>query len=196
MKTTSQPNDRKPDFPIEEMFYKRWSPRAMDGEKITEEMLMPLFEAARWAPSAYNSQPWKFFYVLRNGPYWEKYIDLMVDFNKEWTKNAGALIIIASKKTLNDGNISQTHSFDSGAAWMNLALQADALGYVCHGMSGFDYEAARKLLKIPEDYSVEAMIALGMPGDVESLPEQIRNNEKPNGRKPISDFIYEGIFKE
>ncbi|MEK7539433.1 MAG: nitroreductase family protein [Patescibacteria group bacterium] len=117
-------NNRTTKYPINDMFLKRYSPRAMSGEKISEEKLMTLFEAARWAPSSSNTQPWRFLYAMRDTPEFENLFSLLVDFNKDWCARAGALVVTVSKKTgLKDG-LSITHSFDAGSAWENLALQA------------------------------------------------------------------------
>ncbi|MGH7802401.1 MAG: nitroreductase family protein, partial [Thermodesulfobacteriota bacterium] len=135
---------RKPEYPVDEIFLKRWSPRAMSGEEISEDELMSLFEAARWAPSSYNNQPWRFLYARRNTKNWELFFNLMTEGNKIWAKKAAALIVIASKKTFDyNGSPSRTHSFDAGAAWQNLALQGSLQGLVVHGMQGFDYDKAR-----------------------------------------------------
>jgi len=195
--TNKEINGRKPESPVGEIFLKRHSPRAMSGEQISKEELMSLLEAAKWAPSAYNSQPWRFLYAMKGTPEWEIFFNLMGDFNKEWTKNAGALIVIISRKNFeHDGKPSITHSFDTGAAWENLALQGTLSGLVVHGMSGFDYEKARNDLEIPESYSVEAMVAIGKPGNREKLPEQMQAGEVPNGRKSISEIAVEGKFRE
>jgi len=195
--TNNEVNGRKPEYPVGSIFLERHSPRAMSGELVSKEELMSLFEAAKWAPSAYNSQPWRFLYALKDTSEWETFFNLMGDFNKEWTKNAGALIVVISRKNFeHDGNPSITHSFDTGAAWENLALQGTASGLVVHGMSGFDYEKARNDLDVPEGYSVEAMIAVGKPGKEEDLPEQMRAGEKPNGRKDINEIAIEGKFRE
>lgn len=161
----------------------------MSGEAVSKEELMPLFEAARWAPSAYNLQPWRFIYALRSSPHWESLYSYLVDFNKQWVNRAGALILILSKISEN-GSESPTHSFDAGAAWENMALQGHISGLVVHAMSGFDYEAIRSALKISEDFAVEAMIAVGKPGDKELLPSAVREREVPSGRKPLSESVF------
>src|SRR6266700_1477015 len=140
---------RKSDHAIEKIFLDRWSPRAMSGEEISEKDLMVLFEAARWAPSSYNNQPWRMLYARRGTSNWQMFFDLMVPQNQEWTKNAAMLIVFISKTTFDfNSKPYPTHSFDTGAAWENLALQAWLKGYVAHGMQGFDYEKAKSALKI------------------------------------------------
>lgn len=174
----------------------RWSPRAMSGEKVDEKELMSLFEAARWAPSSYNAQPWRFLYARKGTPHWQTFFNLMGDFNKQWTIHADVLLVMISKKTFEHNNKpSVTHRFDTGAAWENLALEGSRRGLVVHGMEGFDYEKARKDLNIPDDYDVEAMAAVGKPGKKESLPPPMQEREVPSTRKPLSELIIEGPFQ-
>jgi nitroreductase len=196
-KTTNQPNTRKPEFPVSDIFIDRWSPRAMSGEEITKEEIMPLFEAAKWAPSSYNNQPWRFIYALKNSPRWNDFYDLLGDFNKQWTKNSGALVIVLSKKNFeHNGEYSITHAFDTGAAWENLALQTSISGLVAHGMQGFDYERAKEVLGLNDEYEVHMMVAIGKPGDKESLPEGMQKQESPNSRKSVNEIAFEGNLKE
>ena len=188
---------RKSEYPVDEIFLKRWSPRAMSGEEISHDELMSLLEAARWAPSSFNNQPWRFLYARRNTNNWELFFNLLVEGNKTWVKNAAALIVIVSKKTFDhNGNPSKTHSFDTGAAWQNLALQGSLKGLIVHGMQGFDYDKAREVLNIPDGYEVEAMVAVGKPGRKEDLPERLQQREVPSDRKNLSDIAFEGMFKE
>ncbi len=190
-------NARKPDSPILPLFVNRWSPRSMTGEKMTEEELMPLFEAARWAPSSYNNQPWIFIYAHRETPSWEKIRSYMIDFNKEWTKNSSVVLVVLSKNNFYKNNKpARTHSFDTGAAWMSLALEGFIRGYVVHGMEGFDYDGIKKELQIPEDYTVEALVAIGKRAPKEKLPPEIQEREHPNDRKPVVDFIMKDKFQE
>ena len=190
-------NIRKPEHEINPLILSRWSPRSMTGEEISDEELMSLFEAARWAPSSYNNQPWRFIYAKRNTNHWGRLFSLMVEFNQSWTKNAAVLVAVISKKIFDHNNQpSVTHSFDTGAAWENLALQAESMGLVTHGMQGFDYEKAKKELEIPEDYSVEAMVAIGKRGRKEDLPKEMQERESPSVRKPLKDIIMEGKFRK
>src|SRR4030088_2645180 len=115
---------RKADHVIDSLFLDRWSPRSMSGEEISEEDLLTLFEAARWAPSSYNNQPWRILYARRYTECWPLFFDLLVDFNKSWVKDAAALLVFISKTNFeHNGKPSITHAFDTGAAWQNLALQ-------------------------------------------------------------------------
>ena len=187
---------RKADHPADKLFVDRWSPRAMSGEEIPEEDLMTLFEAARWAPSSYNNQPWRILYARRGTAHWQTFLDLLVAGNQAWAKDAAALLLFVSKETFDyNGKPSPTHSYDTGAAWENLALQGWLKGHVVHGMQGFDYERARSALGIPEGFRVEAMAAVGRPGDAAQLPEAQRARETPSGRKPLAETVCEGPFR-
>jgi nitroreductase len=196
---SSQPADpmkyRRADRPIEDIFLKRWSPRAMSGEPIADEELMTLFEAARWAPSTYNEQEWRFLYARRDTPNWEKFFDLLMAANQVWCRRAALLVVVLSHKVFErNGKPNPVHTFDTGTAFENLALQGAAMGLVVHGMAGFDRDKARTSLDVPDDYAVEAMIALGRPGDPAELPEELRDREMPSGRKPVAEFVREGAF--
>lgn len=186
---------RKPDYSIEPLFYRRWSPRAMSGESLSDEELMTLFEAARWAPSTYNEQEWRFLYARRESPHWETFFHLLVEGNQVWCRQAAVLVVILAHKVFaHNGKPNPVHLFDCGSAWENLALQATVMGLVAHGMQGFDFDQARTVLKVPDDYAVAAMFALGRPGDPEQLPEAVRKREVPSDRRPVRDSIREGPF--
>ena len=149
---------------------------------MTDEELMSLFEAAKWAPSSYNNQPWRFLYARRDTPLWPLFFDLLQEGNKVWVKNASALIIVLSNTCFDyNGKPSITHSFDAGAAWGSFALQAWLNGYITHGMQGFDYEKARDTLGILADFSVEAMIAIGKQGPKEALSDKMQQPSPSNG---------------
>ena len=188
---------RQSQYDINPLLLHRWSPRAMSGEEISDSELMRLFEAARWAPSSYNGQPWRFIYSKRNSEPWDKLFSLMVDFNKSWAKNAAVLVVVISRKNFeHDGKPSVTHQFDAGAAWENLALQGETQGLVTHGMQGFDYEKARRDLSIPAAFDVLAMVAIGKPAPKEILPTDVQQREQASDRKPLSEIIMEGQFRE
>lgn len=188
--------NRKTEYKINPLILSRWSPRALSGVEISDKDLMSLFEAARWAPSSYNNQPWRFIYAKRNTEHWDRLFNLMVDFNKQWAKNAAALVVVVSHKNFeHNGKPSRTHGFDTGAAWENLALEAASRGLATHGMEGFDYEKARKELGIPDSYEVMAMVAIGKRGDKEELPKEIQEREMPGARKALKDIVMEGKFR-
>jgi nitroreductase len=178
---------RKADYQVESLFLRRWSPS--DAEMRT------LFEAARWAPSTYNEQEWRFLYARRDTPLWPVFFDLLVEGNREWCRNAGLLVVILAHKVFSrNGKPNPVHLFDSGCAFENLALQGAAMGLVVHGMQGFDFDKARTALSVPDDYAVAAMFAAGKPADVSVLPEKLREREKPSDRLPIDQIICEGAF--
>src|SRR2546427_840354 len=186
---------RKPDHAIEPLFFRRWSPRSMSGQPLSQEELLTLFEAARWAPSTYNEQEWRFLYARRDTPHWQTFFDLLAEGNQAWCRNAAVLVVVLARKTFTrNGKPNPVHLFDAGAAWENLALQATVMGLVAHGMQGFDFEKARTALKVPDHYAVAAMFALGRPGNPEDLPPDYRKMEMPSGRRPVSESICEGPF--
>lgn len=186
---------RKADHPIESIFLRRWSPRAMSGEALKDEELLRLFEAARWAPSTYNEQEWRFLYAKDKSSNWNAFFNLLMQPNQVWCKYAAVLVVVLSKKTFtHNGKPNPVHTFDAGSAWQNLALQGAAMGLVVHGMAGFDREKARMDLKVPDDYAVEAMIAIGRPGDTDLLPPELREREVPTDRKKVEDIAREGVF--
>jgi nitroreductase len=196
MNAPSEPKGaRKPDHAIEPLFLRRWSPRAMSGEPLTEEELLSLFEAARWAPSTYNEQEWRFLYARRDTPHWPQFFGLLVEGNQAWCKRAAVLVLVLARKTFaRNGKPNPVHLFDAGAAWENLALQATAMNLVAHGMQGFDFEKARTSLRVPDHFAVAAMFALGRPGSPDELPPDMRDHEVPSGRRPVRESIHEGTL--
>ena len=187
---------RKRENAVDEIFINRWSPRAMSAEALDEATLRTLLEAARWAPSSNNNQPWRFIYARRDTPHWERFFNLLDEGNQNWAINAAVLMVVVSKATFDSGKPSRTHSFDTGAAWLSLALQGSMKGLVVHGMQGFSYERAQKELQVPDGYTVEAMIAIGRPGRKEDLPEYQQKREFPSSRKTISEIAMEGFFQQ
>jgi nitroreductase len=187
---------RNADHPIDSLFLDRWSPRAMSGEPITDEELFTLFEAARWAPSSFNNQPWRMLYAKRDTSHWLLFLDLLVEFNQSWAKNAAALVVFISKTTFDhNGEPAATHSFDTGAAWAYLALQGSARGLVVHGMQGFDYDKARTALNVPDGFQVEAMAVIGKPGRHEDLPAKLQERETPSDRRKLTETVFEGPYR-
>jgi len=194
------PNPRNADHPIDPQFINRWSPRAFSPESIDKATLLTFFEAARWAPSSYNSQPWRFIYATRDSEHWTQFLGFLNDFNRSWASQAAALVIVLSKSTFappgaTDEVPSISHSFDSGAAWGYLALQASLAGWHTHGLAGIERDKIRTALKIPDTYSIEAGIAIGRLGDKASLPEGLQARETPSPRKPLGEIATEGRFE-
>jgi nitroreductase len=186
---------RKADHPIESLFVRRWSPRAMSGQPIRDEEMLTLFEAARWAPSTYNEQEWRFLYARRETPQWPVFFGLLMEANQQWCSRAALLAVVVAHKVFErNGKPNPVHVFDSGLAFENLALQGTAMGLVVHGMQGFDFEKARTALLVPDDYAVCAMFAAGRPGDPDQLDPEAREREKPSPRKAVREIICEGKF--
>lgn len=192
-------NSRRAGYPVDQLFLDRWSPRGFTGEAIAPETLMSFFEAARWAPSASNLQPWCFLWARRDTAPWPTFFDLLGERNKLWAAGAAALVVVTSKTTMvrsgqSEPVASHSHSYDTGAAWENFALQATLSGWHVHGMVGFDMERARAALRVPEDYRIEAAIAVGRRGAALHLPENMQKGERPNARKPVAEITHEGGF--
>lgn len=195
----TQISARRADHPIADVFTRRWSPRAFDGSALTQGELMRLFEAARWAPSAFNLQPWRFLYALRGGAEWDLFLDLLVPANREWACNAGAVVFILSDCFMRDAGGHATepaysHAFDTGAAWGQLALQAVHDGLHTHGIAGLDYARASAELNIPEGYRIEMAVAVGRTGNPADLPELLREREVPSDRLPVGQLAFAGRF--
>lgn len=192
-------NPRIADYAINEQFINRWSPRAFSAEPISQETLLSFLEAARWAPSAYNSQPWRFLYARRDTPSWERYLAILNEFNRSWAQHASALVLVISKTTFaapgsTEEKPAPSHTFDTGSAWGHMALQASISGWHTHGMAGFDQSLARSELKIPDGYELHAMIAIGKLGDKATLAEGLQAREVPSPRRPLSELAAEGEF--
>lgn len=190
-------NSRESQYSIDPIFLDRWSPRAFTGEVISESDLLTILDAAHWAPSASNQQPWRFVYALQGSEDWDKFVGLLVESNQEWAKNASALIFVISRDfngDFSEGRKSYTHSFDAGAAWGHLAMQARLSGFYAHGMGGIKHDEIREAFAIPEGYRVEAGVAVGRLADKSVLPERYRDREFPSQRKPLSDVAFRGKF--
>ena len=192
-------NGRTSDHPVDPMFLERWSPRAFTGEAMPEGDLLTMLDAARWAASSYNSQPWFFVYALRDTPAWPKLFGLLNEFNQGWAQRASALLIVVSNSLMlppgQDKPVpSHSHSFDTGMATAQLVLQGMKLGYHSHGMVGFDLERAFTELNVPVGHRVEAAFAIGRRGDKAVLPEMLQQREQPNDRKPLAESAIAGGF--
>ena len=192
-------NERHSDYPIDPMFLNRWSPRSFTGESISKEDLLTILEAAHWAPSSYNSQPWRFLFAHRDTTEWNKFLDLLVPLNRSWAQDAAALVVLVSDPLMQPPGAdkpvpSHTHSLDAGTASGFLALQAYLMGWYAHGMVGFDMDRAFAELNVPAGNRVEAAYAIGRRGDPGKLPEMLRTREAPNARKPLAEVAFEGGF--
>ncbi len=193
-------NGRTADHPVDPLFLERWSPRAFNGEALSEADLLTMLEAARWAASSYNSQPWRFLYARRETSHWGHFLDLLAPSNQLWAKDASALVIVVSNSLMkppgSDKEVpSYSHSYDAGTASGYFALQATRMGWYVHGMVGFDKERVFAELNVPVGYRVEAAYAVGRRGDPSRLPETLQAREQPNARVPLAQLAHAGPFK-
>ena len=180
----------------DEQFIRRWSPRAFSGQALSEADVLTLIEAARWSPSCFNSQPWRFIYTTAGSTEWDPLFGLLMDMNQVWAAKAGALLAVVAKTTFDSGDPAPTHAFDTGSAWMALALQAQSMGFASHAMWGFHHDQAPTVLGLPDDYAVQAMVAVGYPGSIADLPEKYQAREVPSPRKPLQEIAMPGRFQE
>nr|WP_240353171.1 nitroreductase family protein [Cohnella algarum] len=183
---------RKADYPVDPIYLNRWSPRSFAEKDVPEETLFTVLEAARWAPSAFNLQPWKFI-VAKTKEDRERFAPFIGEFNQAWCLKAPVLILIVSQKTWEKGDIG-SHSFDTGAAWGYLSLEATRQGLATHAMTGIDFDKAREIVGLPDDYAVQALVALGYQGPKENLPAPMQEREQPSPRNPIRDSVFQGVF--
>jgi nitroreductase len=175
------------------IFHSRWSPRAFSDREVSPADLAKVFEAARWAASSYNEQPWRFLVGTRNSTAYNKIFASLMPFNQLWATSAPVLILGASKTRFSHNDSpNRVALFDLGAASSYLTLQAHALGLAAHQMAGFDPDAARKAFEIPDIYAIGSVIALGYQGEPDALPnEQFRSQEvSPRTRKPLKEFVF------
>jgi len=181
------------EVPIHELLARRWSPRAYDERPVEPETLKSLFEAARWAPSSSNEQPWRFLVATRNEPEdYDRLLGCLLEGNRKWVFRAPVLILsVASLQFEEDGKPNRHAFHDVGLAAENLVLQATASGLIAHQMAGFDVEKARVSCAIPSGFEPVAMIAVGYPGDLSLLPAYLQERErKPRERKPAREFVF------
>ena len=191
------PPPRSPDHAIDPLFLERYSPRAFTGEALPESELMRMIEAARWAPSSYNSQPWRFLYALKGDANWDTFFGLLVPGNQRWVAGTGAILFLVSNERMKVGDElkpSYSHSFDAGTASMAFQLQAVRQGWHAHGMVGFDHARAPEVLRLPEHHRIEAAFAVGRKTAEADLTEEQKPREAPNGRRPIAEFTFAGGF--
>ena len=181
---------RQPTHPITHQFLDRYSPRAFTGKKLTALDIETMVEAARWAPSASNKQPWHFAYALHGDANWAAFSTIPNEFNRRWCLNAGALLVVLSDKAE-----SGMHSFDAGCAWGYLALQAHAMGLATHAMGGFSADEARQVLGLPAHLVPEVVIAVGQRADAATLPDDLREREVPSGRKSLDEVLSAGALQ-
>lgn len=193
------PSPRTADYSVDPLFIERWSNRSFTGETLPDDVLFSALEAARWAPSARNAQPWRFIYAKRDSADWPIFFNLLNERNQAWAEKAGALILVASATSAPDQS-GQTrplpsHAFDAGAAWANFALQVARLGWATRAIGGFDKDAARVALDVPDGFALQVIVAVGKPADRDALPEEFRDRETPTGRAKVADLAWSGKFR-
>jgi nitroreductase len=183
------------DVTLHELIRNRWSPRAFSEKPVPPEVLRSLFEAARWAPSSNNEQPWAYLVATKDDPEsFAKMLSVLVEFNASWAKHAPALALsVAHLKTQREGKANRVALHDVGSATAQLTFEANARGLQVHQMAGFDTEKARQTFAIPADWEPVAAMAIGYPGNPELLPEKLRERElAPRARKPLGEFVMTG----
>jgi len=194
-------DERRSGHPINPVFLERWSARSFTGDTMPEADLLTMFEAARWAHSASNRQPWRFSYALRGEPDFQQYVQFLDAGNQQWGHKAAAIVIVISAKftTPTDGTEPRpigTHSLDTGAALQSFTLQAAMLDYVAHPMAGIEKDRIAAGLGIDQQrYQIEAAIAIGKQADKELLPEKFREREKKSARRPLDETAFKGTFR-
>lgn len=182
--------NRQTSAPIEAVFTDRWSPRAFDESLMSDADVARLFEAARWAPSAFNAH----FYAKREQPHWQQF----VDFLAEWAQRASLLIMVCSQtdSPRSDGTRSPngSHAFDTASAWMSLALQATHMGYVTHGMGGVHRDKIKEELGLPDNIAVHCGVAVGTMDPMDVLSEKLQQRETPADRMAVDSFAVAGGY--
>jgi nitroreductase len=181
--------------PIHSLIGERWSPRAFADRPVEPEKLRSLFEAARWAASSYNGQPWNFIVATKNDPEnYQKVLECFIEFNQGWAKNAPVLALsVAKLKFDHNGEINRHAFHDVGQAAATLAIQAEELGLAVHQMAGILPEKAREIFAIPEGYEAVTGIVIGYPGEPHTLPDHLKERElEPRARKPLDSFVFTG----
>lgn len=188
---------RVADAAIDPAFVRRWSSRAFSDEPVSFEALRSLFEAARFAPSAGNAQPWLFIYAAERATR-RRALPIIKEDNRRWAARAPLLVFIfARRHHPTTGNPLRTSAFDTGAAWFSLALQAQRLGLNCRAMGGIHHELAHRLLGVPEDrFESMVAVAIGYPGERADLPPDLAEKDVPNGRERQAAFVHNGRYFE
>ena len=184
-------------YPIHDLLRRRWSPRAFSDRRVDPAIMRSLLEAARWAPSSYNEQPWSFIVATKDDTAeFSRLLSCLVEGNIQWAQHAPVLMVSVARLSFEDDGKPNRHAFhDVGLAVANLIVQATALGLVVHQMAGIFPDKIRELYGIPEGYEAVAGIALGYPGDPQSLPEGLRKRElAPRERKPLTEFVFSGSW--
>ena len=168
----------------------RWSPRAFSSEKLNHEDVMAMLEAARYAPSCFNEQPWRFI-VADDEETLVKMRSVLAESNQVWANAAPVLIAILAKKTFAyNGKDNFWHQFDTGTAWGYLSLEAERRGIATHAMGGFSKKLLRETFHVTDEYDVITVVAIGKMGEKEKLPDDLKERERPEVRESLENLIY------
>jgi len=179
-------------YPVHELIQNRWSPRAYSDRPVETDKLLSLLEAARWAPSSFNHQPWRFIVATKDKiTEYNRLLSTLVEFNQGWAKNAPVLILAVAKLHFDDGKLNRHAFHDIGLALENLIIQATALGLSTHQIAGFQADLARQEYGIPSEYEPATVITVGYVGDPQSLPDGLRERElAPRVRKTLKEIVF------
>lgn len=185
--------NREFDYDVIEEIKTRWSPRAFDPEReVPVDDLMGMLEAARYAPSCFNEQPWRFIVGRRGDSNFERINAALTDSNRDWASKASVLMMILSvQKFEKNQKSNRWHLFDAGTAWGYLSLEAERRGLITHAMAGYNRDQIREAFSVPEELSIIAAVAVGYYGDKASLSQKNFENEKPSPRNSIQDLLYQ-----
>jgi nitroreductase len=184
-------------YPIHDLMRERWSPRAFALSSVSQEELLTILEAARWAPSCFNEQPWRFLVGIHPHPVWQTIFQTLDAFNRQWCERADVLVAVCAKKTFSHNGKENFHAgYDCGQAAMSMVLQAEALGWICHQMAGFSRQKTQELFELGDDLHPMTVVALGKPGTDDLLPDDLRASEnKPRVRRPLSELTLKTDFQ-
>ena len=191
---TPTENPRIASADVDPLFINRWSPRSFSDEQLTGAEIASIFEGARWSPSSFNRQPWLFVYET-DGPDRETFDSILMPGNQLWASKAPLIGFIFAETKTQEGRKPRTSQFDTGAAWMALALQARSLGIYTHGMAGIDYDSVHEKLGVSDEYyTAMCGFVAGRIGPREALPEDLQERESPNDRKPLKEIAHKGVM--
>lgn len=185
------------DHPIHNLIKERWSPRVFDEKGVGQDRINSIFEAARWAASSMNEQPWRFIYAHKGTPAYDKIVDCLMEFNQGWAPNAAVLVLTAYKEKFDSGKDNFHALHDLGLAVGNLSLQAQSLGLALHQMAGLDWKKAQQVFEVPDGFHITTCLAVGYyGGDVTKLNDDLQESEvSPRTRKPLDDIAFAGEWK-
>lgn len=191
---TENANPRVASADVDPLFIDRWSPRSFSSDPLSDAEIATIFEGARWSPSSFNRQPWLFVYET-NGPDRDTFDSILMPGNQAWASKAPLIGYIFAETKTQDGRRPRTAEFDTGAAWMALALQARSLGLYSHAMAGINHDTVYEKLGVSDEfYTAMCGFVVGRIGPREALPKDVQERESPNDRKPVSEITHKGVL--